>query len=163
VSAQLASLGVQIGSRSSEVSRQFATVHATQNELLDRLKFNELVETTYAPASELCQNLRTATLVYALPEDLTDEGLRKLAAHKNRYTMVRENELHTNALSNSVPPVTSSGSSATPGDIDLFDAPAPAPSTVDAKPSSDEPPPDSTEASNVNVKKEDLGDGIELF
>jgi hypothetical protein len=168
VSVQLASLGAQIGTRSSEVSRQFATVHATQNELLDRLKFNELVETTYAPASELCQKLRTATLVYALPEDLTDEGLRKLTAHKNRYTMVSENELHTHALSDSVPPVASPSSSAAPGDIDLFDAPAPAPSTVNSKPSSDEPSPpisqpDSTGTTNTAAKKEDLGDGIELF
>jgi len=168
VSAQLASLGAQIGSRSSEVNQQFAKVHKTQNELLDRLKFNELVQTTYAPASDLCEKLRTATLAYALPEDLTNEGLRKLTAHKNRYTMVRENELHTNALNHSATPVDNLGPFSTANDIDLFDAPTPEPSTAIPKPSAEQPAPvvpplDPPSPAPPTSTKEDLGDGIELF
>jgi hypothetical protein len=167
VSAQLANLGVQIGARSSEVSHQFAGVHQAQNELLGRLKFNNLVQTTYEPASELCKKLQAASRAYALPDDLTDEGLRKLTVHKTRYTMVRENELHAHALNPGAQPA-ENRFDASSGAIDLFDEPAPGLAAATLTPSADAPAPpatslDFTAPDAPAPKTEDLGDGIELF
>ena len=170
VCAKLASLGSQIGDRSTTVRREFESVHKGQNELLGRLRLNELVESSYEPAIIVCEKLRVATRTFALPEDLTAEGQRKLTAHQNRYTMERENELHANALNNNAAPITTSFAGAAAGDIDLFDvippeqlaATTPA-STVDAQPRSAAPQTTPQKPVNSPVPKEDLGDGIELF
>ncbi|MFT3867991.1 MAG: hypothetical protein QM715_05785 [Nibricoccus sp.] len=168
VSQQLALLGERIGSRSSDVRKQFSTIHEAQNELLSRLRFSELIDATYQPAIVLCDNLRAATRAYALPEDLTEEGHRKLTAHQSRYTMESESELHANALGQTkTAKITQTGSGA--GDIDLFDTvsaessqipeiAAPTTSPEETSVQSDAAPtPESRD------KKEDLGDGIELF
>jgi len=176
VSAQLASLGAQIGDRSGAVRREFASVHEAQNELLGRLRFGQLIQTSYDPASLVCDKLCRATRTFALPEDLTEEGQRKLAVHQNRYTMERENELHANALGSNAAPVNASFSGAAAGDIDLFDTVTPekTPTTpVDPPSSSDNTPPQSAipmplaetpvQPPPKIADKEDLGDGIELF
>jgi len=176
VSAQLANLGTQIGARSSNMRREFAAVYQSQNELLSRLRFQTLIQTSYDPAIQVCEKLRAATHSFALPEDLTVEGMRKLTAHQSRYTMERENELHTNALgqnaSQSIPPISSTSA----GDIDLFDTVtpdepvatdlAPTASASDIPPQSTAPLPTPETTIQPPVKKadkEDLGDGIELF
>jgi len=169
VSARLASLGAQIGDRSSTVRREFASVHQEQSGLLDRLRFGALVKTCYDPAAQLCAKLREATHAFALPEDLTEEGQRKLAAHQNRYTMEHENNIHSQALQNRAP---TGGSSAMGGDIDLFEdftPPKNEPPAVlldlpPAEPVSSPPPPAENEPpGKPNQKKADFGDGIELF
>jgi len=173
VSAKLAGLGSQIGDRSTTVRREFESVHKGQNELLGRLRLSELVEASYEPAISVCEKLRGATQAFALPEDLTAEGLRKLTAHRGRYTMERENELHASALNNNAAPVTTSFAGAAARDIDLFDTvtpeqpaatePAPTASSEDVPAQSSAPlaiPPIQT---NPPAPKDDLGDGIELF
>jgi hypothetical protein len=185
VSKQLADLGVQIGSRSSDVRKQFSTIHEAQNELLSSLRFGELVDTAYNPATRLCEKLRAATHTYALPEDLTDEGMRKLTAHQSRYTMERENELHTNALNSAVVPRKQISTDTGEGDIDLFDTnftdhaseisdpksenfssvseiENPTAAIPDYEIKSPSTPADPLPTNNKD-KKEDLGDGIELF
>lgn len=177
VSGQLASLGAQIGDRSSQVRREFASVQEAQNELLGRLRFRELIQTSYGPALQACEKLRAATHTFALPEDLTAEGLRKLSAHQSRYTMERENELHSNALGKKSPPAALPASSTNAGDIDLFDtvtpdkpaptAPAPTATSRDVPLQSIAPLlPEAEQIAKPPAKKEtkeDLGDGIELF
>lgn len=178
VSQQLADLGAQIGDRSSNVRREFAAVHESQNELLGRLRFQTLINNSYDPAIKVCEKLCAATQSFALPEDLTVEGLRKLNAHQNRYTMERENELHSHALGKNSLPMKAPLSSTSAGDIDLFDTvtpekPAPT-EPVQTVPTDDMPlqsttplplPPVETTARPPAKKedKEDLGDGIELF
>jgi len=170
VSAQLAGLGSQIGDRSSAVRREFTSVHQAQNELLGRLRFGELIETSYEPAALICEKLRKATRTFALPEDLSKEGQRKLAAHQSRYTMERENELHANALGNQARPATGSFAGMSAGDIDLFDSVTPV-TLPEAPPSAaEEFPPQSASpiplpptTTQPPAAKEDLGDGIELF
>ncbi len=173
VSAKLAGLGSTIGERSTTVRREFESVHKGQNELLGRLRLTELVEASYDPAISVCENLRSATRAYALPEDLTAEGLRKLTAHQNRYTMERENELHANALNNNAAPATRSFSGAAAGDIDLFDTVTPEqPAATESAPTAppEDVPPQSSAPLTLLPKpakppapKDDLGDGIELF
>lgn len=168
VSQQLALLGQQIGSRSSDVRKQFATIHEAQNELLARLRFGELIDTTYHPALALCENLRAATRAYALPEDLTEEGQRKLTAHQSRYTMERESELHASALGQTTT-TTLNQTRANIGDIDLFETTSQEVAQSGESPISNPLPPESTIQSVSSTspdnqeKKEDLGDGIELF
>jgi hypothetical protein len=175
VGAQLANLGTLIGDRSTSVCRDFAAVHKSQNELLGRLRFGELIQTSYGPATETCEKLRAATRAFALPEDLSEEGSRKLAAHQDRYTMERENELHTNTLNNSGSPLTGFFANAAAGAIDLFDtitteappveAATPLPSSGDSSPPSLQSTPNLEPLiePEPKSKKEDLGDGIELF
>ncbi|MBK9991647.1 MAG: hypothetical protein IPP19_13170 [Verrucomicrobia bacterium] len=176
VSTQLANLGVQIGDGSSSVRREFATVHKTQNELLGRLRFQTLIQNSYDPALQVCGKLCAATKAFALPEDLTVEGMRKLTAHQNRYTMERENELQSHALGKNSLPVKAALTSTNAGDIDLFDTVTPedtaATDPVQAVPTDDmpfqstAPLPEPENSANPPVKKadkEDLGDGIELF
>jgi len=176
VSTQLASLGAQIGIRSGSVRREFASVHEAQNQLLGRLRFGELIQSSYDPATLVCENLCRVTRAFALPEDLSQEGHRKLAVHQNRYTMERENELHANALRNGTAPAANSYTGAAAGEIDLFDTvtpeeiPAP---TAGSSPSPGTMPSQSTAPLAVpetpiqppakKDDKEDLGDGIELF
>jgi len=173
VSAQLASLGAQIGDRSSNVRREFAAVHQAQNDLLSRLRFRELVQTSYEPAVLICDKLRKATRAFDLPDDLSKEGQRKLALHQSRYTMERENELHANALGNSAAPVTNSIAGSMAGDVDLFDSvtpetplpsPAVTPPTAENCPAQSAAPlPLPSVSTQPPAPKEDLGDGIELF
>lgn len=167
VSVQLAGLGTQIGDRSSSVRREFESVHQAQNELLGRLRFRELVQTSYEPAVLICEKLQDATHAFALADDLTAEGERKLNAHQSRYTMERENELHANALGSRTTPVTGSFAGAAGGEIDLFDTvtpektPEPAVENLSPQPAaSPSLPPEPIQSP---VTKEDLGDGIELF
>jgi len=174
VSTQLAGLGVQIGDRSGAVRREFALVFEAQNGLMGRLHFGELIQSSYDPAALVCEKLRDVTQTFALPQDLTEEGQRKLAAHQNRYTMERENELHVSALRNGSAPATSSCTGAAAGEIDLFDSVTP--ETIPAAP--ENPPPSSAAFPPQSIAplpdapapppakkddKEDLGDGIELF
>jgi len=173
VSGQLAGLGAQIGNRSSNVRREFSAVHETQNELLGRLRFHDLVQTSYEPAVLTCEKLRKATHAFALPDDLSAEGQRKLAAHQNRYTMERENELHASALGTPNPSSTSSYAGVAAGEIDLFDtntpekasepAASPPPAAEVFPPQSSSPLPVQTAPIQPPAAKEDLGDGIELF
>ncbi|MFT3784469.1 MAG: hypothetical protein QM790_20855 [Nibricoccus sp.] len=182
VSTQLADLGVQIGTRSSDVRKQFASIHQAQNELLARLRFAQLIDSSYAPALRLCEDLRTATRAYALPEDLTEEGLRKLTVHQNRYTMERENELHANALNQTAGSRKRAPEESDFDNIDLFDSDLPQPTSAEqvsqANAFSTEASPSATgtgsetepAVTNSDVpapekksEKEDLGDGIELF
>jgi len=173
VSGQLAGLGAQIGNRSSNVRREFSAVHEAQNELLGRLRFRDLVQTSYEPAVLTCEKLRKATHTFALPDDLSEEGQRKLAAHQNRYTMERENELHASALGARNAATTISCAGAAAGEIDLFDPIVP---EKTPEPASTQPPVDEVSASTSPsplpfqatpiqppAAKEDLGDGIELF
>jgi hypothetical protein len=168
VSAKLASLGTQIGTSSSDVRHQFDAVHQAQNELLGRLRFTQLIAACYDPSAQVCEKLRIATRAFALPEDLTDEGQRKLAAHQNRYTMERENELHARALGQN-PPGSRSPAGAAAGEIDLFESSTTNQSSEPIPPlhSSDSPGSARTPSPHTPVppapKNEDLGDGIELF
>jgi hypothetical protein len=165
VSVQLADLSVQIGKRSTDVRREFAQIYESQKELLARLRFSALVDGTYAPAIALCGQLRSATHAYALPEDLSANALRKLEAHQNRYTMEREAELHSSVLGKK--PASVAKPAPADDGVELFSSFEPektaeAPSAEAAsQPAPDKPaePPQT----NAPSKKEDLGDGIELF
>jgi hypothetical protein len=174
VGAQLASLGIQIGDRSGAVRREFTLAFEAQNDLMGRLRFGELIQSSYDPASLVCEKLRDITRTFALPEDLTAEGQRKLAVHQNRYTMERENQLHVSALGIQAAPVSESCAGSAAGEIDLFDSVTPGaisaelqntPHTSAAFPAqSTAPIPDAPALPPVTKNdKEDLGDGIELF
>lgn len=163
-SGQLGQLGVRIGARATDVRKQFAEIYESQRELLANLRFGELVGNTYDAASLVCGKLRSASRDYALPEDLTEEGLRRLAAHQNRYTMESEAELHSNVLKKAPakkaapekPSPAPAALSASPSPE--IDRPAPTPTAGDSAPT---PPP--AAPADASGKNEDLGEGIELF
>jgi hypothetical protein len=121
----------------------------------------------------ICDKLRDATRAFALPEDLSKEGQRKLAVHQSRYTMERENELHANALGNSTAPDTKSVAGSAAGDVDLFDSVTPEtpltppvvtpPYAENFPAQSAAPLPLPPVTTQPPAPKEDLGDGIELF
>jgi hypothetical protein len=120
-----------------DARRDFAAVHDDCRVLLERLEFPALIEQSFGRAERLCAELLKVGAEGADTSTLSAAAASRLQAHRDRYTMEKEDAAHAAAISRPAP--VSRG----PADNDAISQPG-VPRAV---------PPNAA----------DLGDGIELF
>jgi len=96
--AKLERLNDRVRGGTSEVGRKFSVVYDEVGALLPALKFPSMIAQCYGPAESLCERLLAATAEFAHSEDLSDEAVERLDAHKSNYTMHREHQVHADVL-----------------------------------------------------------------
>lgn len=164
VGKKLTRLVEAVRSGSTEMRRAFEPVHADCRALLDNVGFPELIEDTFAPATRLCDDLAAMSLSFTSHTGPSETALVKIREHQSRYTMQKEDAVHTAALGRA--PATAPAAM-TGEDIELFDLPA-----ATAEDSRLPAPQPATPAFVANpgapvlaasTPAQNLGDGIELF
>ena len=153
VTEKLTRLSTRARTDVTQVRQEFETVHRSTQALFEQLGLAGLIERSFPPAEQLCARLLAASATHSDRSQLSEEAAARLEAHRDRYTMQKENSTHATVLSAATPaPAAASGD-----DIEFFtDAPAPpVPPVTDTKRSPAAKTPAATAAN--------LGDGIELF
>lgn len=135
VTTKLTRFSSRVQSDVTEVRHGFEAVHQNTQALLARLDLTGLIERSFPPAEKLCAELLAATGTFADRAQLSNEAEARLEAHRDRYTMQKENATHATVLAAAPAPAAPPPAS----------APAPSPAPVPA------------------AGSRDLGDGIELF
>lgn len=180
VSALLAELSEHVRGCASQVNRDFASIHEEVRNLIDGLRFPSQIPLVFDSVESLCVRILECTAEVSTA-DISDAGKSLLEAHRQRYTMQEEHAAHEAALG--------SGSRVEdPASIELFDTPLADNPAAPNEALQEKAEPDAMEqqaearndASNApepqvdgettknspnkpREKKEDFGDGIELF
>ncbi len=144
VTEKLTRLGTRVQAAIAQVKKNFEAAQDNTRNLLAQLKLPALIQDSFPPAEKLCTQLLAATSTHAGRHPLTTQAAAQLEAHRDRYTMQKENLTHSAALATpsrpkAEPPSPHSPPNPTP-------TPPPSPSPAPASPSS-----------------EKFSDGIELF
>ena len=167
VSDKLTRLSERVQSAAARVRREFEQAYAEGHALLDNLRFPELAARCFEPALQMCAEITAATASFSDRASLSAAATARLEAHRGRYTMQKENALHTSAIDGAE---TAAAPAAGDG-IELFAAEPAAEQTLAAAgaadPSeqtdrSDRPDP-SADPAAAPPAASDLGPGIELF
>lgn len=155
VGAKLEHHRKSVQERSAAVHEEFAAVRATIQELLDTIRFPDLIAASFDPALALCRDLAAATACAGAEEPLPEEASRHFRAHLHRYTMQEERDAHAAVLGTAAP---AAARTPPPPQPAAGPASASSPSATGA-PVAATPPP----ATAPGAGPGDLGDGIELF
>jgi hypothetical protein len=143
-----------------QARQDFAAVHDDCRALLERLVFPASIAQCFGHAEQLCTELLEVSADGAADGSLSTAAASRLQAHRDRYTMEKEDAAHAAALD---------GPTAAPTAAECFFADAPVNSTARHRTIERATPPDRTAAADASQPpapppdKTDLGDGIELF
>jgi hypothetical protein len=123
VTDKLTRLSARVQSDVTRVRQAFASTRLSTKTLLDRLGLAALIEQSFPPTERLCEALLSASATHSDRRDLSDEATARLDAHRDRYTMQKENAIHATAFAVAA---TGAVAAAANDDIELF-APEPLP------------------------------------
>lgn len=158
VKEKLTHLVTRVRRETAVVRERFEPLCHETEKLVRGLNFPEIIETSFSPAIQLCADIAARAEQAGAAASISAQGAESLREHERRYTMHHETATHAAALTAGVAAVGTAATGvavavAPVADIELFDSPSeptPAPSPMLL--------PDPSPA-----KKDDFGDGIELF
>jgi hypothetical protein len=150
VTSKLMRMSSRVQTDVTEVRQDFEAVQLSTQRLLDQLGLAALIEQSFPPAEQLCAQLLAISADHSDRSQLSEEAAARLEAHRDRYTMQKENTTHAAVFATSTgtprlqaisgPITTSVPAAKTTGAVNLT-----APAGPDA------------------ATAENLGEGIELF
>lgn len=139
VTTKLTRLSTSVQADVVRVRRDFEAVQLGTRALLDGLRLTALIEQSFPPAENLCAKLLEVSGDHSDHTQLSEEATARLEAHRDRYTMQKENATHATVLT-------------APAVVPRSNAKSPAASVTEEKASAP-----------AAASAEGLGDGIELF
>lgn len=98
VTGKLTRLRTRVQSNVAAARNVFEAAHKNTRSLLGRLQLAGQIAESFPPAEDLCTRLLEATTAHADGSRLSEQAHTKLEAHRDRYTMSKENSIHATAL-----------------------------------------------------------------
>ena len=142
VTEKLTRLSAHVQTDATKVRQDFEAAHHRTRDLLDHLGLATQIGRSFPRAEQLCAQLLVASATHAARDLLTNQAEARLEAHRDRYTMQKENATHATVHSLARVPAPAAPIRATP------------PAAFVRTNGPDSPPP---------ATAENLGEGIELF
>lgn len=144
VTMKLTRLSTRVQSDVMQVRQEFSAVQQRTQAIVGGLTLGALIERSFPRSEQLCAQLLAVSTDHSDRSQLSDQATARLEAHRDRYTMQKENSTHTSVISGKTA-VANAG-------LELFTVEPEQNFAVTAQARS-------KPASTVK----DLGDGIELF